>query len=108
MTQSAAPAAQPTPAQATPADPWRHVLRPEDLSLSLALQETAEGVAGLPYSPDAVWPLEQSQIELLAFEQLLLCRPADGNGQAEDEQATLLQHCPPPGTDGPQRILRYG
>ena len=35
------------------ADPWLHVLRPEDLSLSLALTQTADGddaVIGLQYS----------------------------------------------------------
>ena len=56
-------------ASTAPSDPWRHVLRPEDLSLSLALLQTdSESQTGLPYSDEAVWPLDKDQIALLGFE----------------------------------------
>lgn len=75
---------------------YSHVLRPEDLSLSLALLQSTDGsTEGLPYSEQSVFPLDKEQIELLGFELLLLMRPlphvTDDTTDTKDADATVLK-----------------
>ncbi len=83
-------------------DPWTQSLRPADLVRLAAESADEEQSArpapkGLPWSASDAWELSEGQIQLLAFELLLLSRPIP------DEPEPETDALPPP---SPVRVLR--